>query len=381
MNNTKILALYLPQYYETDYNNDWWGKGYTEWVACKKAKPLFENHYQPRVPMDNHYYDLTNVDEIKWQAEIAKEYGIDGFVIYQYYSANNSDYGVKNGKNATMLLSDPLKLFLEHTDIDIPFCLYWANHSWKKLWFGQEDPTELWSMDYGEKSDWLDFFNYEKKFFHDSRYIKIDNKPLFFIFLTRNFDRIGEFMDYWNELAIKEGFDGVYFIKTIDAHTGDELERFDGVFYREPFYTFAKGFSKFSFVKRVLRTRTVKHLNPILNKRGRGIVGYKCDYDKAWKSVVSRPCYSENRFPGAFADWDNTARKQYNAQILMGASPQKFGKYLSILYKKCNDNKVPYIIINAWNEWAEGAYLEPDQRYGFEYLEQIRKIKNRRETT
>lgn len=371
MSKTKIMALYLPQYYWTDYNSDWWGEGYTEWTACKQAKPLFTGHQQPKLPQNQHFYDLSDMQEILKQAKMAKEYGVDGFVIYQYYSCNDSRYGDKNGQHGSMLLNKPTEIIRDNPDIDIPFCLYWANHDWRKAWFGQ-NPEMLWPQMYGEESDWEEYFCYNLTYFQDDRYIKIDNKPVFFIFASWHFKNIDKFIACWNRLARENGFDGIYFVKTADAHTVDELDGFDAIYRREPFYTFAKGFGKLEFAKRVLRTRSTALLNRGLNKIGKGIVGFTCDYDKMWKSIVAREDLSPKMIPGAVADWDNTARKEYNAQILKGVTPEKFGRYLGQLYQKCCEKDVPFIVINAWNEWAEGAYLEPDEEHGDAFLEGIK---------
>lgn len=134
ISGTKIVALYLPQYYETSYNDEWWGKGYTEWTACKAAKPLFRGHCQPRVPLNDWYYDLSLKYNIKKQIDLAKKYGIDGFAIYQYYSC---------GKK---LLDVPTEMIRDNRDLDIPFFLFWANESWKKAWFGQ-DNTVVWAQE------------------------------------------------------------------------------------------------------------------------------------------------------------------------------------------------------------------------------------------
>lgn len=373
---TKVLALYLPQYYNTDYNSDWWGEGYTEWTACKQAVPLKKGQYQPRLPEHQHFYDLSDKEEIVHQAELARENGIDGFVIYQYYSMNDSSYGDKNGAHGRMLLNKPTEIIRDNPDIDLPYCLYWANHDWRKAWFGQ-DPEMLWPQVYGTEEDWVEYFEYNLPYFKDNRYIKIDNKPVFFIFSVSHFKKVNQFIDCWNRLAQQNGFDGIYFVKTEDAHVSSDLESFNAVYRREPFYTFAKGFTKMDFVKRVFRTRGAKVMNRFLNKMGKGILGYTCDYDRAWKSIIRREDYSETILPGAFADWDNTARKGYNAQLMVGATPEKFGCYFKQLMEKCDQNRVPFVVINAWNEWAEGAYLEPDERYGDEYLRKIKEIQKR----
>ena len=143
----KIFALYLPQFYETSYNNEWWGKGYTEWVACKQAKPLFSGHYQPRVPLDNNYYDLSSLESVRFQTKLAKKYKVDGFAIYHYYSCGSK------------LLNIPCEHFRDHEDLNFPFFLFWANESWRKTWFGQ-DRSVVWKQEYGSEKEWKDHFDY-----------------------------------------------------------------------------------------------------------------------------------------------------------------------------------------------------------------------------
>lgn len=369
MTDTKLLALYLPQYHETDYNSEWWGKGYTEWTACKQAKPLFKGHHQPKLPLDDHFYDLSKKEEIVWQCELAKQYGINGFVIYQYYSANDSTYGKKHGKHGSMLLNTPTEIIRDNADIDMDYCLYWANHDWRKAWFGQ-DPTMLWPQMYGTKEDWVEFYNYNRDYFLDRRYIKVDNKPVYFIFAVWHFKEIEQFMECWNELARKDGFDGIYFVKTDDARTDSQMGSFNAAFRREPFFTFGKRSSFFELAFRVLKTRTVPVLNKVLNRFGTGIISYQYDYEKLWYRILKNELDS-TVIPGIVADWDNTARKGYNSQVLTGVSPEIFARYFSLLMEKCRKQDVPFAAINAWNEWAEGAYLEPDQINGFAYLEAI----------
>lgn len=374
MTNTKLLALYLPQYYETDYNSDWWGKGYTEWTACKQAKPLFKGHQQPKLPMDNHFYDLSHKEEIVWQCNLAKEYGIDGFAIYQYYSANDSAYGKKNGKHGSMLLNVPTEIIRDNPDIEMNYCLYWANHDWRKAWFGQ-DPTMLWPQVYGTEADWIEFYNYNRDYFLDNRYIKVDNKPVYFIFAVWHFKEIEKFMGCWNELARKDGFDGIYFVKTDDAHTDSTLGPFDAAYRREPFYTFGKRSNYIEFLSRGLQRKGIPVLNKVLNRYGKGIVSYRYNYEKLWREICENDL-DASVIPGLIADWDNTARKGYNGQILTGVNPEIFARYFKRLMEKCRKQDVRFTVINAWNEWAEGAYLEPDEKNKLGFLEGIRAAQN-----
>lgn len=373
MAKTKVLALYLPQYYDTDYNNDWWGNNYTEWTACKQAKPLFKGHLQPKLPLNDHFYDLSNKDEIIWQANLAKKYGIDGFAIYQYYSCNNSKYGKKNGKNGSMLLNLPTEIIRDNKEIDMSYCLYWANHDWRKAWFGQ-DETMLWPQEYGNVNDWKEFYEYNRTYFLDDRYIKIDNKPVFIIFADWHFKQMNLFIDYWNKLAMEDGFDGIFFVKTDDAHSKKNLGKFNAGYRREPFYTFGNKLGIFGLLNRIFKRKCLPIVNGFLSKYNKGIISYKYDYEKLWKSIYENDL-NEKSIPGVVADWDNTARKGYNGQVLTNVSVQKFEKYFSLLLNKCKINNVPFLMINAWNEWAEGAYLEPDNINGYDYLETIKKVK------
>ena len=224
--NPMILAIYLPQYYQTEYNDRWWGEGYTEWTACKNAKPLFSNHIQPRIPYKE--YDLSDIENIKTQSKIADQYGIDGFVIYQYYSCGRK------------LLEVPTELILEHPEINKKFCLYWANESWESRWYGQEAKV-IWKQEYGNESDWINQFNYCLRFFKDDRYIKVNNKPVYIIYKEWYFKQVDYFIDLWNKLAQDNGFDGIYFIKTVGGRNNNNLGKFNATFEREPFYTFTHG--------------------------------------------------------------------------------------------------------------------------------------------
>ena len=360
-----IVALYLPQFYETEYNNKWWGKGYTEWTALKKASPLFDGHYQPRIPLDNNYYDLSQRDSIKQQVDLAKEYGVDGFAIYQYYSC---------GKK---LLEVPTEIIRDDPSLDIPFFLFWANESWRKAWFGQ-DSSVVWEQEYGEEKEWRQQYEYCSSFFSDERYIKIDGKPVYAIYNAWDLPDVDHFIERWNQWARDDGFAGIFFVKAVGRRDRKERGAFSATVTREPNYTFAHDELLVEKIARVAKSRTVNFINKtILLKKGKGIVMTKASYDLIWERIIKRPIVDNNVFLGAFCDWDNSPRKSYNSIIMKGATPEKFGLYFGQLYRKAIDNSVPMIVINAWNEWAEGAYLEPDERCRFAYLEAIRNVKDR----
>lgn len=361
-----VVALYLPQYYETDYNNKWWEKGYTEWTALKRAKPLFPGHNQPRVPLNENYYDLSVRDNIKWQMDLAKEYGIDGFAIYQYYSCGSK------------LLEVPTEIIRDDPSLDLSFFLYWANESWRKTWFGQ-DNTVVWEQKYGTEKDWKEQFDYCLQYFKDERYIKVNGMPVYAIYNAWAIPEVDHVIDLWNGWAKEAGFPGVYFVKTIARHDSESRGKFSATVTREPNYTFTHDEGFFEKVRRVVKGRTVDFLNrKLLLKRGKGIVMTKASYDTIWERIISRKVEDNYVMLGAFCGWDNSPRKSYNSIIVLEASAQKFNKYFKRLLRKAQNIGAPMVVINAWNEWAEGAYLEPDEDNKYAYLEAIREAKKSR---
>lgn len=358
-----ITALYLPQYYETEYNNAWWGEGYTEWTAVRQARPLFDGHRQPKVPLNRNYYDLSVKENIRRQMKMARKYGIDGFAIYQYYSCGRK------------LLEVPTEMIRDDPSLDLPFFLFWANETWRKSWFGQ-DETVIWEQRYGNQEDWKRQFEYCLDYFRDERYIKIDGKPVYAIYNAWAIPHLKQFLEAWQRWAREAGLPGIYFVKTIGRHDRDTLGDFSATVSREPNYTFTHDERIWEKVRRVVGGRAVYFLNrQFLLARGRGIIMTRASYDGIWKKILSRKGQDETRFLGCFCDWDNSPRKSYNCTIMFGASVRKFRKYFRLLLIKASEIHSPMIVINAWNEWAEGAYLEPDERNGFGYLRAIRDAK------
>lgn len=362
-NLPKVFALYLPQYYETEYNSRWWGEGYTEWTAVKSAKPLFNGHKQPKVPFNSYYYDLSRREDLRRQVDTAKKYGVDGFAIYQYYSCGSK------------LLEVPTELMLADKSLDISFFLFWVNKEWKRSWFGQ-DESVIWEQHYGDEPEWRRQFEDCLRFFKDDRYLKIDNKPVYAVYSAWKFNRIDEFTACWDKWARAEGFDGMYFVKGARYQDKGELGAFDAIVSREPDFTLAYDEGLITHAYRFMRTRLLTLINKyILMPQNKGLVKYFIDYDKVWKQIIARDYSNKTVLPGAFTDWDNSPRKGYNAYIVRNASPEKFMDYFTRLYAKAARAGSPFILINAWNEWAEGAYLEPDESNGYGYLEGIKAAK------
>lgn len=354
----KLIAFYLPQFHEIPENSRWWGKGFTEWDNVKKAKKLFLGHYQPRVPFNNNYYDLSKQDIMEEQMKLAKKYGIYGFCFYHYW------FGGKK------LLEKPVENILTNPNAKLPFCLSWANESWTKTWHGAGGEREiLIRQEYGGTKEWREHFNYLLKFFKDSRYIKKDNKPMFLIYRTAYIDRCNEMLTLWNELAIENGFNGLYIVNMLSYH-----DKYNKSPYKEASVNFEPGKTrrekikdneKFSLVKSTIREKE-KSLG-IFNRLICNIV----DYDRINREMLDKE-HKAGEYRGVFVDYDDSPRRGIKGIIVKGSTPKKFEYYLSENIKRSKKEGNEYLFINAWNEWGESAYLEPDKRYGYAYLHAVR---------
>lgn len=347
----KVIAFYLPQYHCIPENDTWWGDGFTEWTNTAKAKPLFRQHNQPRTPLNENYYNLLDDDVKKWQISLAKKYGIYGFCYYHYWF---------NGK---LLLEKPMEQLLENKNLDFPFCISWANEPWTRSWDGLTSEV-IMPQEYSD-DDTCEHYNYLLKFFKDTRYIKIENKPLVLIYKLASMPNKGkDFIKKWNELARDSGFDGIYFVETLNGVQKYPVDdSTDAALYFEPSYTVHHDLTK---IDRVLnRTKNIP------NSLIKGAIYFKTlSYDLVWKKILNRKSIPNKKtFKGCFIDWDNTARKGKKAMIFNKVSSKKFGIYFS---KLINHYHEEFIFINAWNEWAEGTYLEPDTKNKYAYLEEIR---------
>lgn len=356
----RVMALYLPQYHSFPENDKWWGEGYTEWTAVKRGTPLFKGHKQPRVPLNNNYYDLDKegVSTLRWQAKLAKDYGVYGFSFYQYYFKGHK------------LMYKPMETLLENPDIDIHYCICWANETWTRTWYDLENEV-LIAQEYGDEKDYREHFEYLLKFFKDDRYIKVDNKPLLQIYKTFDIENLKEMMDCFNKWAKEAGFDGLYIVSGKTAgQQEDRKELIDGYYYFEPGYTLKHEFNKYAELKYNLTVA----VNSLLNRfRKEKKLERMIDARDIINPIIKRD-YAENEFPGLIPDWDNTPRRSYRGLVYKGTNPALFEDALRELKKKKEGHKTDFVFINAWNEWGEGAFLEPDEIKGYEYLEAIKKV-------
>lgn len=351
----KILAFYLPQFHEIPENNEWWEKGFTDWTNVKKAKQLIKDQYQPREPLNDNYYDLSDVEVMKWQSKIAQEHGIYGFCYYHYWF---------NGK---LLLEKPLENMLEDKEVTIPFCFSWANEPWSRTWDGRETDV-LMPQEYGGEKEWQEHFDYLLPFFKDERYIKEDNKPMILIYRTENIPNVEAMVDFWQNLAVKNGFNGVYLVETLNSFQKNScIKSSKALVEFEPMYTISGG--GLSFFQKVY-DKLLSYINVGLKSKS---------YDMVWQTILKRKnnnFTNKKVFSGAFVDWDNTARKSTRGLYFRNMTIEKFRLYFSKQYIKAKEQSSDFIFINAWNEWAEGTYLEPDKKYEYKVLEIINDVVN-----
>ena len=367
-NKVKILAMYLPQYHSIPENDEFWGKDFSDWVTVKKAKPLYSGHQQPKIPLGQHYYDLSMKEDVAWQAKIARENGIDGFGIYHYWFSNEKN-----------LLTKPAQIILENKEIEINFFYAWDNTSWKRSWSNvkggnswapnlevnvkHDGPEILIPYILGNESDWENHYNYLRPFFLDSRYIKKDNKPIFAIY--HGGPDVEKMCEYWSELARNDGFDGMFFIFREDR--GAEDSSGFAYFKYEPLYS---GWSKMGVIYRVYNK-----ILKIIYHRGRLNV---YNYDHIWHNIIknAKNDKSANMYHGGFVNYDDTPRRGRKGIVVKGGSPSKFKCYLKRLIEITEAQGKEFIFLTAWNEWGEGAFLEPDTSSEYSYLKAIKALGN-----
>ena len=369
----KTIALYLPQFHRIPENDQWWGEGFTEWVNVKKSKSLYEGHRQPRVPLNNNYYDLSDVNVMRWQAKLAKSYGIYGFCFYHYWFDGH------------LLLEKPVENFLNAKDIDFHYCISWANEHWTNQWVSINHKV-LIEQRYGDDSDWKKHFEYLLPFFKDERYIKLEGKPLISFFRPELIDCRKEMIEYWNKLAQESGLPGIcaVFQRTdmMYSESHPDVSMFDYCVEYQPTSAWIRELAvrqNFQLLRKIKKNVGV-FLEKTFKVSAAGIritprTGLTFfDYDSIWNRILYDPKILPNLIPTAFVDWDNTPRRGTEGWIIKGSTPKKFEKYFDLLIKKAKkEYPTDLIFIFAWNEWAEGGYLEPDTDNGYGYLEAIKK--------
>lgn len=356
MSKPRLIAFYLPQFYPTPENDEWWQKGFTEWTNVGNAKPLFRGHYQPRVPADLGYYDLRLPKVREQQAELASEAGIEGFCYWHYWFA---------GKR---LLDRVFREVVESGKPDFPFCLCWANHSWyRKTWDSTKPDKLLIEQTYPGEQDYIDHFYAMLPAFRDKRYVKVNGKLLFGFYSTKSVskEQFLLFSHIWNKLAKENGLDGFEFFGfTFESSKYEEIRD--------------KGFSHMTidYVKELhsnsncIRSFTKKLIRSISGRPNR-VFEYQEYVDYSLKHFD--PTRSE--YPCILPNFDHSPRSANRGIIFHHSTPEKWGDFCSKLFAKFADrpHEENIVFIKAWNEWGEGNYLEPDLKYGKGYIKTLRK--------
>lgn len=346
MSKPRLIAFYLPQFYPTKENDEWWQKGFTEWTNVGNAKPLFRGHYQPRVPADLGYYDLRVPEVREEQAQLAREAGIEGFCYWHYWFAGRR------------LLDRVFREVVESGKPDFPFCLCWANHSWyRKTWDPSKPDKLLIEQTYPGKKDYIDHFNAMLPAFKDKRYMKVNGKLLFGIYFPLNVPDFELFKETWDELAKANGLEGFFFwgFTFVPERLPIILGKgFDGV-VKDDILGFRD--SQLSLWEKV--KKKFCHIPKVY---------YYNDY---MKYVLANLKMQDNVYPCINPNFDHSPRSGANGVVIADHSPEKWMQLCKRVFDiyKFRDSEENLIFIKAWNEWGEGNYLEPDLKYGKKFIE------------
>lgn len=350
-NSTRLIAFHLPQYHPIPENDEWWGKGFTEWTNTCKATPLFHGHQQPKVPADLGYYDLRLPEARAAQAHLAKTYGIEAFCYYHYW------FGGRR------LLERPFNEILTSAEPDFSFCLCWANESWTGIWHGAPKRL-LIEQTYPGEDDHRAHFEYLLTAFRDQRYLTVDGRPMFLIYRAWKIPDVAKVLALWNKLADEAGIPHPFFVSVkTPGLDWNPLEH---------------GFEA-SVTPRMPELRQwISWREPLtkLRKKWRDWKGMPTVFDhaKIIDSMLSEDTRGGTDYPCVIPNWDNTPRSGKRGLVLAGSTPELFRGHLrkALQLVDTNDPQQRIVFIKSWNEWAEGNYLEPDQQFGHAYLNVIK---------
>jgi lipopolysaccharide biosynthesis protein len=344
----RYIAYYLPQFHAIPENDKWWGKGFTEWTNVANALPRFAGHYQPRRPADLGFYSLSNVDTIRAQASLAKRGGVFGFCIHDYWFS---------GKK---LLEAPLNTILGEPNIDLRFCLNWANESWTRRWDGTEEAV-LMRQEY-KAEDAIAYAASILPAISDPRYIRIRGRPLLMIYRPSVLPDAQTRIDTLRNFVVKSGFENPFIVMPQAFGNYDPAEYgLDG----------AAGFPPHGCRPSLKNHRgSLRLLDP-------KFAGTAFSYTELAERILQNPGQGFRLFPGVCPNWDNEARRGRASQVFFGSTPKQYGRWLRAASEQTCQADSPderIVFINAWNEWAEGTYLEPDRHFGYAYLAETRRV-------
>jgi lipopolysaccharide biosynthesis protein len=359
MNKIKPIAIYLPQFHPIPENDEWWGKGFTEWRNVAKARPVFKGHYQPHLPADLGFYDLRLPEVREAQAQMARDHGIFGFCYYHYWF------------NGRRLLYRPIDEVLKSGKPDFPFCLNWANENWTRAWNGSEN-NALIKQNYSRYDD-EKHIEFLLKVFSDERYIKIDGKPLIIIYSPELLPDQKQTTDIWRKAALNYGFNDLYIagMEKSQRLTNPYSIGFDAVIEFSPNWTKLGDSKKNSHYEKIMGLISASYKNRLKHS--------VYDYRNLAVNSKTEEIRPYPYFRGITPGWDNSPRRKENATILINSTPGNYSSWLrNALFYTLKNNAIPekFIFINAWNEWAEGNHLEPCSKWGLQYLEATQKTLN-----
>lgn len=354
MSKPRLIAFYLPQFYPTKENDEWWQPGFTEWTNVGRAKPLFPGHHQPKVPRDLGYYDLRVPETREKQAELAREAGIEGFCYWHYWFAGRQ------------LLDRVFREVVESGKPDFPFCLCWANHSWlKKVWDPTKPNTLLIEQTYPGKQDYIDHFYAMLPAFKDPRYMKRDGKLIFGLFAALDVPDLNLFKDTWNELAKENGLEGFWFFGlTCGMENGQKVidMGYDAacVDYMQKQNIMTNPFADFFW-------HVIRKFTPFPKYM---------TYNRYVKDMLKHFTPKEGFVPCIGPNFDHSPRSRNRGVILFGSTPSKWMHFCEDIFTMLKDrpHEENIVLIKSWNEWGEGNYLEPDLQYGKEYIKATRLV-------
>ncbi|GAA3874285.1 glycoside hydrolase family 99-like domain-containing protein [Leifsonia kafniensis] len=347
----RVIPFYLPQFHTFPENEAWWGAGFTEWSNVASAQPVFRGHNQPFLPAELGFYDLSNETVRSRQYELASGAGIEGFMYYYYWFAG------------TKLMNMPVD-DLQSGDQHEPFCLMWANENWTRRWDGGSENV-LIAQDYDEVPA-TQFIHDVLPLITDPRYIRIDNKPVVAVYRITQIPDHVDVLAYWRKIAVDAGLDGLHLI-TVDV--GRSMDGIDNDLA-------ANGLDAFlEFAPHNRKWVPQERDNLAVDARLHGnILSYAAMAGDS-ELHLRQPVDAE-RYPGVMVNFDNTARRQWQPDLWYGSNPYTFRRWLNSAVSAVADRDFDHrvVFINAWNEWAEGAVLEPSQRFGRTYLLAVRDV-------
>ena len=355
--NSRAIAFYLPQYHPIPENDAWWGRGFTEWTNVVAARPRFAGHHQPQLPADLGFYDLRIPEVRAAQADLARSHGISGFCYYHYWFQGRR------------LLQRPFQEVLQSGEPDFPFCLCWANENWTRCWNGREQDVLL-RQTYSPDDD-IQHIHELASVFKDPRYIRLEGRPIFLVYRVSHLPDPAATAACWRRecRAIGIGEIALLSVESSSACQRDPREiGFDCAVEFQPDWSRLP-----PALRRGRRWR-------LLTRLGLSSPSYQRDrvmtYADMVEAMLAKPIPPYPRFPCVTPGWDNSARRQSHATILHASTPELYGDWLANELCRIPQRQLqePLLFLNAWNEWAEGNHLEPDQRWGLEYLDKTRDI-------